>query len=720
MLLRKLCLLLLCMLSSNFAWASSDNNCGPDWSFSQRGYDRCSNMPILTPDNDTRVNLKLLLVADGFARLQTKPNSKENTEYGYGKVPFSLDNFENNIFIFRNKTDSSNNEKESVSKGEGTRCISNETGKADFIDALDQSKDLTADERKRLTEERQKLNPGCVDAPASGTSNPVNIPNTNSIKSGTSSTFNQFIRYLAAAAAFYEGRYGEAESGFADLNNSAQPWLKEASLYMLGRTELNRSQQHAFDSAGFPDLDKVEKKALLKAEEKFKAYLKEYPGGLYASSARGLLRRVYWFSKQPQKLADEYTWQLNNPESPQHNLSINEFAQEVDSKLLVMADPKLIKNPLLLATLDLSLMRKAGSSATKQISFSDLQKQQPVFAGHKALYEYLLAAHLFYVQKDALNTLKTLTDTIPENMTYLDFSRLALRGLALEAKKDYPGARKLWLTLLHISRQPLQSETLQLALALNYEYSNNLELVFERNSPITEPIIRSILLRSSASANLLRRIIKSKSSSARERDIALYTLLYKDLLQGHYHDYIRDYKLLPGDADKYKASPVMDYSAKPQLARFTWSGKNSDDGYSCPSTLAIAGKLANNLKDPYGLICLGDFVHSNGLDSDAVLSGYSPSRSSDAKGAVLGSAPSHFPGEIFSRGEGYKIVIADANVKPDLKAYALYRSIQCYAPTGYNHCGGKDVDKTVRKSWFQTLKKRYAHTLWAQSLKYYW
>jgi hypothetical protein len=720
MFFKKLCLLLICALSAHFAWASSDNNCGPNWTFGQREYNRCSNLPILAPSNDTRVNLKLLLVADGLARLQTKPNSKENTEYGYGKVPFSLDNFENNIFISQNKTDSLKNEHESVSTGDGTRCISNETGKADFIDALNQSKDLTTAEQKLLTEERQKLNPLCLEAPASKASSNVNSSNINAGKSDTSSTFNQFMQYLTAATAFYEGRYVEAESGFANLNSSAQPWLKEASLYMLGRTALNHSQQHAFDSAGFPDMNKVEKKALLKAEEKFNAYLKEYPGGRYASSARGLLRRVYWLSKQQQKLADEYAWQLKLPESPQRNVSINELALEVDNKLLVMADPKQIKNPLLLATLDLALMRQTGPTGAKQISFSDLKKQQPVFAGHKALYEYLLAAHLFYAQKDAVNTLKTLSDTIPENMTYLDFSRLVLRGLALEAKKDYPGARKLWLTLLQISRQPLQSETLQLALALNYEYSNELDLVFGQKTPITEPIIRIILIRNDASASLLRRIIKSKSASSQERDIALYTLLYKDLLQGHYSDYIKDYKLLPGDADKYKPSPDMDYGSKPQLARFTWSGKKSDDSYSCPSTLEIARKLAKNPKDPYGLVCLGDFVNSNGLDSDYVLSAYSADRSSGANGAVLGSAPSHFPGEIFSRGEGYKIVIANSNVKPDLIAYALYRSIQCYAPTGYNHCGGEDVEKAVRKSWFQTLKKRYAHTLWAQSLRYYW
>ena len=99
-------------------------------------------------------------------------------------------------------------------------------------------------------------------------------------------------------------------------------------------------------------------------------------------------------------------------------------------------------------------------------------------------------------------------------MTYLDFSRLVLRGLALEATKDRLGARKLWLGLLPASRLPLQSETVQLALALNYEYGNEVESVFKPDSPITEPAIRNILIRSDASPELLRRIINSNLTSS--------------------------------------------------------------------------------------------------------------------------------------------------------------------------------------------------------------
>jgi hypothetical protein len=50
----------------------------------------------------------------------------------------------------------------------------------------------------------------------------------------------------------------------------------------------------------------------------------------------------------------------------------------------------------------------------------------------------------------------------------------------------------------------------------------------------------------------------------------------------------------------------------------------------------------------------------------------------------------------------------------------LYRAVQCYAPSGNNHCGGKDVPKAQRKAWYQTLKTTFSGSVWAQRLKYYW
>jgi len=695
------------VLSTNSAWACVDDSCQLRWTLNQSQYDSCTNVPFLSPGNDTRVNLKLLFVDASRGILQAV--DKQDQAFGYGKVPFSVETFERSMFKSNTGPKDSRPEAGVDSDGHGSRCVSNEPGKAEFVQAVTQNAHLTAEEQRILTDARQQLAPSCAIAPVSKTAATTDTRSTQSM----SSLFRQFMRYLSAASAFYDGRYNEAESGFSDLSSSYDDWLQDTSRYMLGRTKLNLAQQNAFDSYGLVDLKNVERSALRDAEAKFSMYLHTHPKGRYAASARGLLRRVYWLSSQTEKLADEYSWQLNHLESSQNNLSLNDLILEVDQKLFSSAEPVEIKDPLLLATLDLSLMRATDPSDKKRIAFSDLQKQQPVFAGHTALFEFLFAAHYFYMQKDAQKALSHLSDAMPSRITYLDFSRLILRGLALEATRDYSEARKLWLVLLPLSKGPYQSETLQLALALNYEYSRMTEEVFKADSPITEPRIRAILLSNTASANLLRDVIQS-TTTPQERHIALHTLLYKDLLQGWYQDYIRDYRLLPKDVTRYMSTPGANSDEQPNIAIFTWSVRKSKDAYGCPSTLDIAVKLAKDPRDPDGLLCLGDFVNTNHLESEFRLS--DPSSSV----ATLGSSPTQFPGQLFSRGEAYKTVIANPKVTQEHKAYALFRLIWCYAPSGGNHCGGESIDQSVRRSWFRTLKSRYSNTVWSQSLKYYW
>jgi hypothetical protein len=87
---------------------------------------------------------------------------------------------------------------------------------------------------------------------------------------------------------------------------------------------------------------------------------------------------------------------------------------------------------------------------------------------------------------------------------------------------------------------------------------------------------------------------------------------------------------------------------------------------------------------------------------------------------ALSGSKTQFPGERFDPLHGYQQVIANEKAPADDRAYALYRAINCYATSGYNHCNGDDIDKAVRKQWFSTLKRQYANSTWAQSLKYYW
>ena len=65
-------------------------------------------------------------------------------------------------------------------------------------------------------------------------------------------------------------------------------------------------------------------------------------------------------------------------------------------------------------------------------------------------------------------------------------------------------------------------------------------------------------------------------------------------------------------------------------------------------------------------------------------------------------------------------MIADAKAPQDERSYALFRAVNCFATSGYNHCGSEEIPKAERQRWFLTLKKQYAQSPWAQQQKYYW
>ena len=122
-------------------------------------------------------------------------------------------------------------------------------------------------------------------------------------------------------------------------------------------------------------------------------------------------------------------------------------------------------------------------------------------------------------------------------------------------------------------------------------------------------------------------------------------------------------------------------------------------------------------------LCVGDFWRLNGFD------GFALHTAGDGAN-VLGNVPDLFPGKASYRDAIYAAIIADKAAAPDLRAYALYRAVRCYAPSGYNGCAGParttaeleaaQVPLAVRKGWYDELKKRYPQSQWAKALRFYW
>jgi hypothetical protein len=687
------------------ALASGDYGCDARWSLNRRQYDACNNVPFLSPSNDSRVNLVLLLADRGVLGFRADQTASYQSDYGI--VPFGLDALQEWEVSPQPGADSPPPDQEPPTRmafadGDANRCRTNGEDAANaFVAQLTASTDVPEVERTELERSRRALVAvACTsDLVALANALPRNIQ---------SARGREFQAYVDGVAAFYAGAFDGARRLFESLHASEQPWLRETAQYMVGRSEMNRAQLSAFGLSSYPSTERVDRPALDASEAAFERYLGDHPSGRYAASAKGLLRRVYWLMGDRRRLAREYGFFLATPSSPLRNVAWPDLAHEIDVKLLG-AGPEGVDEPLFVAVMDLMAMRDSGPPGPTL--YARLEPQRPIFATAPRLYEYVTSAFAWYVDRDADRTLQSLPTTVPEApLDTVAFSQQTLRGFALEAKGRWAAARTLWRTLVPRAVQPLQREQVELAYAMNCERSGRLADVFAKDSPVTRPEIRRILLKHVAGPTLLRHQIATSTVSG-ERDTALFTLLWKELTGGRYRDFLADLARLPKDAEPPEPDPEGSYHGV-SPAVFAWRGGTMESGYTCPTLRDTATSLTKNPRNPRGLNCVAEFALRNELDGFPL--GFDPLADD------LGGTTSQFPWKPYSRLDAYRRVIDDASASRDDRAYALYRALWCFASSGFNHCGGKDASPSERKQWFRTLKTRYAATTWGKQLEVYW
>ncbi|UMZ12277.1 outer membrane assembly lipoprotein YfiO [Pseudomonas sp. MPFS] len=730
--------LILATLCTSQAQASSDDFCAPAWKLYSSRLDGCSNLPFLSPGNDSRVNLRLLMADQGSLALVPRALNKDDLSLGFGPVPFPTYRLRPLDPADEHDGDSTNaalspaaaelnsrlqalgisrdNQKaagDNFIEGEGSRCRSNSDASAlAFVAQLDNPQ-LSPADRQALAQARIKLLGACSwEANPLADLLPANL---------ASAPARDLASYLQASVQFYDGHFDDATRGFTSLKDNALPWLAETATYMLARTALNQAQQSALDEWGTVNLKLVDKSALQQAGAGFDAYLKTYPQGLYAVSAKGLIRRVHWLQGDTRTLADDYGQQLTRRSDNSDDKRQDDLVAEIDYKLLDNPDAD-IRVPLLLAVRDLMDMRKDPSS---RLTREALTQHKALFSEQPALYDYLQAAFILFVEQQPATALKQLPTQIPAQLDYLAFSQQTLRGLAMQAQQDWKGATQLWLQLLPLAKQPLQREQLELALAYTYERSGQLAKVFAADSPIESAQVRAILLRHVASPELLRQQAR-QADSLEERNTAYFVLLYKSLTRGRYAAFTEDLHSVNQGLDTSQGKGVLSndnignylgyiYADGPSLQVFNWNGQGEageSANYTCPGIAETAATLQKNPKSPSGLLCLAEFIRLNNFDQMPL----------DTKPEAdrLGGTPDQFPGSTYSRLDSYQQVIDNPKASRDERAFALYRGIYCYASSGNNRCGGKGVEPDVRKAWFRQLKTKLGDTQWAQSLRYYW
>ncbi len=643
-------------------------------------------MGFISPGNDTRVNLVFLL---NDARGQKLPKVEPKTDtYPQPSTftPADWAGFSASLGFQDAFADGS-------TSGEGTICVSATKGSADFLAAVAADKDITDAEKAALKTAREAMKCADGNSAAAASSAPtldVQSPNA-----------KEFAAYLAAITSFYSHNHTDS-TAFAALTNSAQPWVKEAARYMQARVALLAAQAEAFTDYGTLETNKVDPAKVKAAKEGLEAYLKDYPQGSYAGSATGLLRRAAWLAGDSSEQLAAYSKILANAEVNEASVAL---INELDFKLPADAYLKDGADPLLLAIEDLRQMREQHDEKGNPkpgMAASVLEAQKQRFAGHEDLYDYLLAARAWFVDNDAQAVLKLLPEKAPAaDLTYLELSRQLLRAAALDVS-DSKAAQASYQALFPYMKQPYQSATLQVALAMSYERSKSISAVFAPDSPIKEPQIREQVLNYVVGPILLRHQATAKDASQDERDTALYRLFTRDLVQGRFKGFLDDIALLPPVPAPNAEGKVVD-----KFEAFRWDG--SKEGFVCPGLVPTAKKLVANPKDVQGRLCLGDFFLTTSVSDIGTV---------DKE--ALGGTGTLFAGAIVARHDFYTDIMKSPAAKRDEKAYALFRAVHCYEPVHINGCGGKDVNLATRKAWHDELKAKYGDTQWAKELRYYW
>lgn len=646
-------------------------------------------LPFLSPDNDTRTNLALLLadeqafsLPDGALPLPFTVDALISPAVGdTGPAgPDPLLALASSLGIDAATTEAAITRANSWSEG---RCISNNPVSAEaFLQALAQTPSLTTSDRSQLASQRLAMLGQCgqpLDATES-------TPQGENKAAPLSPAAQGFADYLTASQHFYQGEFVQADALFATLAEQDQPWLKETADYMRIRVALNLSQQNAFDDWGSLDRSRIDQAQWQRSEQLISDYRAHYPKGRYLDSATGLLRRLAWFKGDNELLASRYLQASQRQSAP-------ELVNEIDLKLLMQPGfTGSAAMPMLTLVQDLRRLRIHDSwDEWQPLQAAELTQQAPQFARHAPWLAYLEQTSRYYLAKDydAVVAAAPALGTGP--LDNLAFSQQVLKGMALAARQAWPAAEQQWRALLANQPTPLQDQLLQLALAMTLERSGQLAQVFAKESPIRSDHYRIPLLEYVAPAPLLRRMARDEQASDLLRQRASYTLSYKQLTHGDYQDFLQD------------------RAGSPATAPFDWQGSQD---YQCPALTEVVTTLARTPNAPRALNCLGEFFLAQGLDWDPLLS---------RPGAdTLAGSPELFAGKQRSRLDWYQKVIANPKAAKEDKAYALYRAINCYAPSGSNGCGSQQVPVNQRKAWFNTLKQQYGTSQWAKQLKYYW
>lgn len=525
------------------------------------------------------------------------------------------------------------------------------------------------------------------------------------------STSLLYKTYLTGAAHFYDQNYEGAEQDFTIVLHNGSPWLMETAQYMLMRTALNKSSKYSDGQYGDFNIDNINRKDATQAQKEAQNYLQRWPQGRYADSTRGMLRRINWYLQAWPQLAGLYEQTLQQAADAQQLRKIvieydNVYGMAFYEQSVLEAFPDAPR----VSYIELLRALRLNSDNKPTLTQAQLDASKPVFEQSQKLPLWRdLQLNLWLATGNYAAIIQAVAPAqklAPRDT--LAFSEQVLYGEALMGQKNWAAARDFWQQLLTLSQDNEQRQYVQAKLAATLVYSGDVAAIFAPESAVTNLRFRSQVLKTQATLEQLRQQAVHGPNNE-ERTIALHTLLVRDLTENRFGDWLNDKKLVSDITP-----PVIDEAFNDvNLSAFDWNGDAAQAGYTCRSLNETVTVLNQKADDAHALNCLGEFFRTTQTHVDLW-------KNSTGNDVLEVAITRQEPFGQFDRQRYYQQVIASPTAEVEDKSFALYRAIMCYSPSGYNECGGEDVDKSQRKDWFTQLKTQYPGSPWAQKLKYYW
>lgn len=529
-----------------------------------------------------------------------------------------------------------------------------------------------------------------------------------------------WFAYIKARDAFYNNDFALAKKYFTSLAQSNNAWIAETSTYNLIRVALRAAI--SADEYGFADHNKFNTAFADEALQAINHYLKTYPQGKYVASAEGLKRRVDWIKGDAPKIALNYlSVMAQMPKSNTDNITLLQemdfygvffkdangyrYIDDRNNNASIATNNFLWENSVLLTAQWLYNLRQGNhlDSNWKELLKTHAAKFSE--SEQKTLIPFLKVSAEFYQERNYAEVITATShwEKLLNDKSIIATSTLVLRAFALEASGDFSSALKVLKALQkNRSFSPL-NRYVEKAILANILWSDHLMDLFSKNNPIDNQSLRDEIIRSSATATELQKIMNLKTVTPHEKELAGYVLMQKLVAHGNYQDLYKTYM-----TNKAFYSTI-------NIVTFGESSKSLCEN----NTETILKDLTQAQPKNISKLCISYWT----LPSVPVT--YDNSKIIASLGQPID--PNKFKSDGFTgtREEDMSIwqkVAADASLEPELRANMLHELLQCFYPTGYNRCPGntEEIPTEQRKKWFVQLKTQFKNTSWAQQQKYYW